>query len=233
VVTDKDKRLSDPAADTLLGILTKAGDETIGHVPVAGAVWRLVGERIRPTLEDELVKLRIQVKALAARQRHLKERIVESPEFAMRCHQVFLTLARTPQEEKREYLCHGLLNIACGAVEEDDATLLLPLVEALSLRHIFVLSYLAERVPFKDDPEESKLSAVWKRLRDRFPRSPGHDEKATRKVYECIVEDLRGRGLIENPRYAGDVTSDPVLSLSALARLLLAFIRDPLKKGEE
>jgi hypothetical protein len=194
----------------------------------------IFGRRVSGALKRRVKDLEISVKALKARGL-ISQTKIESEGFAFLLSQVVSQLARTAQEEKRRYLCNGLLNIACASVEEDDAALLLGLVDELTLRHIIVLADLAEQMPHYTscrDPEATRLYAVWERLKERFPRVKGHDEKNTRYVFVSIVANLRGRGLIEDSPFAGDAGSNPGLRLTVVAHSLLAFIRDPVEKED-
>lgn len=140
-------------------------------------------------------------------------------------------LLRTAQEEKRTYLCNALLNSATGTCEEDEITVLLPLVEALSLRHFVVLDDLLAHCDPPVSylrPEDLKLWTVWARIGGRFPG--GDDGKY---MYQSIVADLEGRGLIKRSFGAYDLQEDRPLYPSLQAKKLLRFVRSPVPDTSE
>ena len=132
----------------------------------------MIGKDVEGDYEYLLPRLRI----LERQQKF----VLDGTKFAKRSRQVFLMLAEETQEEKRRYLCHGLLNIAAGGVGDDDAALLLPLVQALSLRHIIILddlvgaSYVrsAGQMSYQKTDEELQRSGVWERIRFRVGECP-------------------------------------------------------------
>jgi hypothetical protein len=230
-VSDKPKPGSprdyrDPGAKALAETVKKTASLLI---PGFKEFWAWAGQLIGAELEEDYAYLRQRVSLLEARQKF----ILDGPRFAKRAHQVFLMLARATQEEKRRYLCHGLLNIACGAAEEDDATLLLGLVEALSHRQIMILADLVDQmvVDQPDVPEflrkDMCADAAWERLRERFPL-PGESKEDARRMFNALVADLEGRGLFQKSWLAGDMWDNRLLEPSLLAQKLLAFIADPV-----
>lgn len=219
------------ADDPLPDALKFAAENTIAKLPGFDTLWSIWGKLIGEDLASHVGYLRIKLHALEPRVKHLPQRILTSPEFAKRAHQVFLALARTTQEEKRRHMCHALARYAAGEFQdEDEVTLLLPLVEALSVRHFIVLEDLLSRCDPSETwcprPEEIRLPAVWGRLKEHFPADDG------RHFFDAILADLEGRGLLVRPHLDSDAGDQRGLVPSLVAKRLLAFVKDPAPAGE-
>ena len=204
---------------------------TVGAVPAVGSfLQEILAVAVRPPtakardeflqdLADRVHMLGITVEKLA-QNRDFGPAAVAAVHIAM----------RTSQREKREYLRNALLHVATGRLREDDVALILPLIDALSLRHIVVLEDLVSQSPGPDrfpNVEAMRLLAVWDRVKGRFPRSAGQDERGAHSYFKSVVADLEGRGLIEKSFYAGDMQENRGLRPAAVARALIEYISPP------
>lgn len=180
----------------------------------------LFGGRVSAAVAREAEYARIKVNKLEAKGL-ISRADLEGEHFAFRVNQIVSEMARTAQAEKRRYLSNALLNIACANVDEDDATLLLGLMEPLSLRHLAILKYITEHSTGDRAgnmswlPDELKRSVVREAVMGIVPVS----------FFPSLVLDLQGRGLIQ-PTEPPD-KEDDVLKPLPIAHLLIQFIAEP------
>jgi hypothetical protein len=204
---------------------------TVGAVPAVGSFLQeildvAVGQPALKARDEFLRDLADRVHALGIK----VEELAQNRDFGPATVAAIHIAMRTAQSEKREYLRNALLHVATGRLREDDVALILPLIDALSLRHIVVLDDIIAQSPGPDrfpEAEAMRFLAVWARIKERFPRSAGQDERGSHSYFKSVVADLEGRGLIEKSFYAGDMQENRGLRPAAVARALIEYIKAP------
>lgn len=157
------------------------------------------------------------------------EKLSENQSFISTLHRATRAMAATHQEVKREALRNAVLTVARGvAPDEDQVSIFIDAIEALTPSHLRLLSFL-------DDPEAWFQSGGLARpnitmgglstiLEAAIPELSGR-----RAFYDQLGKDLHGRGYTNTEGFHTTMTVNGLFArrTSEVGRQFLSFISGP------